>query len=110
LNKSDLKFFHHIISSNCKYSGLKQYHQICPYSWGCNNDDDDDDDGSDGAVIGGILLHILDQPTSQPTNHPSLLQLCLTDSSLQGWVLEESDRVGEWGMKGNRGMKKGTDV
>jgi hypothetical protein len=34
----------------------------------------------------------------------------LTDSSLQGWVLEESYRVGEWGMKGNRGMKKGMDV
>jgi len=70
---------------------------------GCNIDDDDDDDDKNDAVIGGILPHILEHPSNPP--------LALLDRQLSSGVGfgGERDRVGEWGMKGNRGMKKGTD-
>lgn len=68
----------------------------------CNNDDE-----GDGVVMGEILLHILDRPTKQPTNPP----LAMLDRQLSSGVgLAESDSIGEWGMKGNRGTKIRTDV
>lgn len=69
----------------------------------CNIDDVDDDDDENDAVIGGILPHILEQPSNPP--------LALLDRQLSSGVGfgGERDMVGEWGMKGNRGMKKGTD-
>jgi hypothetical protein len=91
-----------LLKSNCENLGLDQIssnsslllENVMIFK-GCNNgvdddDDDDDDDGDDGAVIGGILLHILDQPTSQPTNP----LLALLDRQLSSGVGFGGERQG----------------
>jgi len=53
---------------------------------GCNIGDDDDDDDENDAVIGGILPHILEQPSNPP--------LALLDRQLSSGVGFGGERQG----------------